>query len=163
MLAYAGKLILGISEFLASGLKPPFQLRDLSISSGQVVRHPGKLGLKIISLLGCLALDLSQLLCQALLLGPKVGKVPLSGSGRLTHLLEALLGFGKLCCSGRQLLGDSAHRLPSFCLLTSSLLKLTAHISQFLRACLIALLTSCNLFLHCCQTLLRLRQLGLEL
>ena len=59
MLAYPGKLILSISEFLTSGLKSPFQLGDLSVSSGQVVCCPGKLGLKIIPLLGCLALDLS--------------------------------------------------------------------------------------------------------
>jgi hypothetical protein len=68
LLAYPGKLILGISEFLTSGLKPPFQLRDLSVSSSQVIRCPGKLSLKIIPLLGCLALDLRQLFCQALLL-----------------------------------------------------------------------------------------------
>ena len=96
MLAYSGKPTLSISEFLASGLKPPFQLRNLPVASGQVVRCPGKLGLQLIPLLCRLALDLNLFPGKPIPLGARIGQLGLSGGLRVSGLLQAALGRRQL-------------------------------------------------------------------
>ena len=73
MLAYSGKPTLSIREFLTGGLKPPLQLRNLSVAGGQVVRGPGKLGLQLIPLLCRLALDFSLFSGEPIPLGSRTG------------------------------------------------------------------------------------------
>jgi hypothetical protein len=68
-LSRRGKAALSIGEFLTGGLKPPFQLGDLPVAGGQIVRCPGKLRLQVVALLRRLTLDLRLLPDEALALG----------------------------------------------------------------------------------------------
>ena len=96
MLACCSKPALSIGKFLTGGLKPPFQLRHLSVAGGQVVRGPGKLCLKIIALLCCLALDLSLFPGEPIPLGARMGQLCLSGGLRFSDLLQTALGLRQL-------------------------------------------------------------------
>ena len=96
MLAYSGKPTLSISELLAGGLKPPFQLCNLSVAGGQIVGCPGKLDLQIIPLLCRPALDLSLFPGEPIPLGSRIGQLGLSGSLRVSDLLQTALGLRQL-------------------------------------------------------------------
>jgi hypothetical protein len=96
LLAYSGEPTLSISEFLAGGLKPPFQLRNLSVAGGQVVGCPSKLCLKIIALLCRPALDLSLLPSEPIPLGSRTGQLGLGRGLRVSGLLQAALGLRQL-------------------------------------------------------------------
>ena len=96
MLACCGKPTLSIRELLAGGLKPPFQLRNLSAAGGQVVGCLGKLCLQLIPLLCRPALDLSLFSGEPIPLGSCIGQLGLSGGLRVSGLLQTALGFRQL-------------------------------------------------------------------
>jgi hypothetical protein len=96
LLAYSGKPTLSIREFLTGGLKPPLQLRNLSVAGGQVVCGPGKLGLKIIALLCHPALDLSLLPGKPIPLGARIRQLCLRGGLHVSDLLQTALRLRQL-------------------------------------------------------------------
>ncbi len=161
-MACCSKPTLSVRELLTGGLEPPFQLRNFSVASREVVRDPGKLRLQVAPLLCRLALELSLLPREAFPLGLQTNKLGLSGRLRLTHLLETPFGLGQLRCPQGQVLVSSADGLAGGCLLPSCLLQLTAQISHFLSPRQNGLLAPCNLLPHRDGALLRLLQLVLE-
>ncbi len=163
MLMGSGELILRIGELLARGLKPPFQLRNLPVPGSQIVRRPGKLGLKVVLLLRRPGLKLGLLAREPLPLGVQVGEIRLSGGLRLARLPETPLGLGELRSPGRQRLGRLGERLADFRLLASRLLCLAAPFGRFLGLRQNILLAGCDLAPHRRQALLRLLQLVLKL
>ena len=104
MLACCRKLTLCIRELLTSGLKPPFQLRYLSVAGGQDVRCSRKLCLQIIPLLCRLALDLSLFPGEPIPLGACIGKLCLCGCLRFSGLLQTALGLRQLVLELREAL-----------------------------------------------------------
>jgi hypothetical protein len=96
LLAYSGKPTLSIREFLTGGLKPPFQLRHLSVAGGQVVCSPGKLCLQVVPLLCRPALDISLFSGEPIPLGSRVGQLGLSRGLRFPSLLQTALGLRQL-------------------------------------------------------------------
>ncbi len=96
MLAYSGKPTLSIREFLTGGLKPPFQLRHLSVAGGQVIGGPGKLCLQVVPLLCRSALDLSLFPGEPIPLGARIRQLSFSGGLHLSDLLQTALGLWQL-------------------------------------------------------------------